>query len=238
LLQICESVGGYGDTGITGNATLLRQFLSHINIGVAEVRSQMLKVDRSWKSDDYNYADFGIATIPLVASQFDYSIPIAASGNNVATLLRVNHIYYTIGAERIYLDVMDRRNQNNATATGTPCAYYFDGKSILFDIAPNAAFISSAPNVYVDFSRLDDPYVTTNLTHHPGFLATYHHILAYKAIALDKLMSNPNISLRLSSGDMKNPGMFESGIIQLQDDVSRMSGDLRSVIKPKLTPHI
>lgn len=238
LINICESLGGYGDGGISNNTTLLKQFTNYINIAIGEVRHHLLKVDRNWKADDYNYTNYPDAPITLVASQFDYELPVAATGNNLATLLRVNHVYYVQGAERIYLDPMDRREQYNATTTGTPTAYYFDGKSIWFDVAPNAAFITSVSTFHVDFSRLDDPFVSGDTTQQPGFLGTYHHILSYKAVSLGKLKEDPPFALRLSSGDMKRPGMFESGIEELQSGHSRMNGDKRNIMRGKLTPHI
>lgn len=238
LINICESVGGYGDGGISGDTTLLKQFTNYINIAIAEVRSQLLKVDGGWKPDDYNYTDISDAPITLVASQFDYELPVAATGNNLATLLRVNHVYYVSGSQRVYLDPMDRREQYNSTITGVPTAYYFDGKSIVFDVAPNADFIASVSTFHVDFSRLDDPFVSTDTTQQAGFIGSYHHILSYKAVALDKLRTDTAFSLRLSSGDMDRPAMFESGIKELQSAYSRMNGDRRAKVTPKLTPHI
>lgn len=238
ILQVCESLAYLGNTTITANSTLKAQFTNYINIAIGEIRHHLLKVDRSWKADDYNYTNVPDAPITFVASQFDYELPVAATGNNLATLLRVNHVYYISGTERIYLDVMDRREQHNSTATGTPTSYYFDGKSIWFDIAPNAAFITSVTSFHVDFSRLDDPFVVGDTAQQPGFLGTYHHIIAYKACSLYLLGSRPDLALRYSTGDMNNPGMFESGIKELQTAYTRMNGDMRHKITPKLTSWI
>lgn len=238
LLQICESLAGLGDTGITGDATLKAQFTNYINIGVGEIRQHLLKVDRNWKADDYKYTNVPDAPITFVASQFDYELPVAATGLDLATLLRVNHMYYVLGTQRIYLDPMDRREQYNSTTTGIPTAYYFDGKSIWFDFAPSAAFITSVATFHVDFSRMDDPFVVGNTTQQPGFIGTYHHIIAYKAVSLYLLGINPVLSKSYSTGDMNRPGMFESGIKELMSAYSRMNGDKRHIMRPKLTPHI
>lgn len=238
LLQICESLSFLGDTAITGDSTLKAQFTNYINIAIGEVRQHILKVDRNWKADDYNYTNAPDAPITFVASQFDYELPVAATGLNLATLLRVNHVYYVSGTERIYLLPIDRREQNNSTATGTPTAYYFDGKSIWFDIAPSATFITSVATFHVDFSRLDDPFVVGDTTQQPGFIGTYHHIIAYKACSLYLLGSKPDLAKMYSSGDMDKPGMFESGIKELLSAYARMNGDKRHIMKPRLTPHI
>lgn len=239
ILQICESLCFLGDGGITNDSTLLAYFTNYVNIAIGEVRHHILKVDRSWKADDYNYTNVPEAAITLVASQFDYELPVAASGNNLSTLLRVNHVYYISGTERIYLDTIDRRAQGNATTTGTPTAYYFDGKSIWLDIAPNASFISNvATTIRVDFSRLDDPFVTTDTTQQPGFIGTYHHLVAYKASALYLLGKQPDLAQRYSSGDMKRPGMFEAGIEELKEAHLRMNGDRRARMTPKKSLYI
>lgn len=238
ILQVCESLCYLGDTGITADATLKAQFTNYINIAIGEVRHHMLKVDRSWKADDYNYANVPDAPITFVNSQFDYELPVAATGNNLATLLRVNFVYYVLGAERIHLTPMTGKDQLNSTATGTPTAYYFDGKSIWFDVAPDAAFIVSVPTFHVDYSRLDDPFVVGDTTQQPGFIGTYHHIIAYKASALYLLGARPDLSLRYSTGNMDSPGMFESGIKELQIGYARMNGGLRQKITSKLTSWI
>ena len=242
ILQICESLCFLGDAAITGDTTLLAQFTNYVNIAIGEIRHHLLKVDRSWKADDYNYTNYPDAPISFVASQFDYELPVAASGNNLATLLRVNYVYYIQGTERIYLTPITARDQYNATATGTPLGYYFDGKSIWFDIAPDADFIADVTQFHVDFSRLDDPFVTNDHTNQtgqqPGFIGTYHHLVAYKASSLYLLGTKPELARIYSSGDMERPAMFEAGVKELMSGYTRMAGDRKHVMKPKLTPHI
>jgi hypothetical protein len=238
LINICESLCFLGDGAISGDAVLLKQFTNYINIGVAEVRSRINRVDRSWKSEYYNYTNAPIAPIAIVSGQFDYEIPVASVGANVATFLRMNHIYYVLGEERQYLTPMDRREQYNATATGTPTAYYFDGKSIYFDIAPDADFLADVTTFYADYSRLDDPFISTDTTQQPGFIGTYHHILAYKASSLYFLGKDPSLSRMYSTGRDDTPGMFESGRLQVEKDIVRMNGDKRHIMTPSITPYI
>lgn len=238
ILQVCESLCFLGNTGITANSTLKSQFTNYINIAIGEVRHHLLKVDRTWKADDYNYTNYPDAPVSFVASQFDYELPVSATGLNLATLLRVNYVYYILGTERIHLTPVTSRDQLNASATGTPSAYYFDGKSIWFDVAPDSAFIASVATFHVDFSRLDDPFVTGDTTQQPGFMGTYHHLIAYKASALYLLGSNVALSRTYSSGDMDRPAMFEAGIKELQSAYTRMNGGIIHKITAKLTPWI
>lgn len=238
LMQVAESICGLGDGGITSEATLLKQMVNYANIAVAEVRSELLMVDKSWKADDYNYTNIADAPISFVASQFDYQLPVSATGENPATLLRVNHVYYVSGSERVYLPPMDRREQYNASATGTPSAYYFDGKSIFFDTAPDAAFIATIPTFHVDFSRMDDAFVSGDTTQQPGFLGTYHHILAYKMASLYFSFKDLQRSRYFSSGDKNAPGLFENGLKSLVASAVRMNGDKRQVMTPHLTPYL
>lgn len=238
IIQICESLGGYGDGGISGDSTLLKQFINYANIAIAEVRQNILKVDRSWKSDDYNYTNIPDAPISFVADQFDYTIPVAYTGGDVSTLLRVNYVYYIQGTEKVFLSPVTGRDITNATATGIPSEYYFDGKSLKFDIAPDAAFIASVATFHVDFSRLDDPLTSSDTTQQPGFLASYHHVLCYKMVSLDKMKTDTNYALRLSSGDIDRPGMFETGVKELMKAYARMNGDRRQRFTPHITPYI
>ncbi len=236
LINICESLCLLGDGAISGNTLLLKQFTNYINIGIAEVRHHIMKVDKTWKSDDYNYTNLPEAPITFVLEQYDYEVPVASNGANVATLLRINHIYYVKSGQRIYLTPMLGRERVNVgdTVTGTPTAYYFDGKSIWFDMAPSQETIDDIQEFYVDFSRLDDPFVSGDTTQQPGFLATYHHILAYKAVALHRLPENINLALTYSSGDIKRPGMFEAGILELMSGYASMNGDMPK----RMTPHV
>ena len=223
VLQVCESLAGLGDGGITGNTLLLKNFVNYVNIAVAEVRDATMEVDASWKADDYNYTNISHAPITLVAGQRDYEMPVAATGNNVATLLRVNGIYILSGGERVYLRAMES-NESPSTTNGAPTAFYFDGKSIFFECPPDATFVSTYTSFYVDYARLDDPFVSTDTTQQPGFLGTYHHILAFRAVSLYELKPNPQYALLLSSGDMERPGQFEAGLKRLKAAVSRMNG--------------
>jgi hypothetical protein len=232
ILQVCETLCYLGDTGITANSTLKSQFTNYINIAIGEIRDHILEVDKSWKADDYNYTNSPDAPITFVASQFDYELPVAATGLNLATLLRVNSVYYISGTEKIYLTPITNKENANATATGTPTAFYFDGKSIWFDIAPSSSFITSVTTFHVDFSRLDDPFVTGDTTQQPGFMGTYHHLVAYKASSLYLLGANPTLSERYSTGDMDRPGKFENGIKRLKLAYSRMNGAKRHVMTP------
>jgi hypothetical protein len=135
----------------------------------------------------------------------------------------VNNIYIVKDDTRQYLRPM-QPNEVETTESGVPTAYRFIGKTIFFDCPPNAEFLANYTSFHVEYQRLDDPFVTGDTTQQPGFLGTYHHILAYKAVGMYMLQPNPTYALRLSSEDEDRPGMFESGLKQLKESTAKMNG--------------
>lgn len=215
LIQVCESLCRLGDGGISNNATLLKQFVNYINIAVGEVRSAMLQVDHTWKSDDYNYTNYPDAPISFVADQSDYELPVAATGNNLATLLRVSGVYILSGNERVYLRPMtndEPRSSNN----GSPTAFRFHGKSIWFDCEPDSTFVTNYTRFYVEFQRLDEPFASTDTTQQPGFIGTYHHLLGFRASALYMIAPEPQTAQLFNSE-------FLRGVENLKASVSSMN---------------
>ena len=218
LIQLCETFAVLGDTGISGNATLLSQFTNYINIAVGDVRSAMMRVDRTWKSDDYNYTDYPDAPITLVLSQADYTLPVSATGLNAATLLRVNGVYFILNGVRIYLRKMDNDESRYAT-NGIPTAYKLQGKSIFLDYQASSDALTLYTNLHIEFQRLDDPFVSGDTTQQPGFQANYHHILAFRACAL----------YFRGFDQAKSQGFqvdFEKGLANLTIDTAKMDDGL------------
>ena len=69
LIQRCELLTGLGDTGISGDATLLKHFTSLINQTYHKVVTMILQSQDEWDFDDKNHTDYPILTTDLVVSQ-------------------------------------------------------------------------------------------------------------------------------------------------------------------------
>ena len=134
IIQRCEALSLLGDTGISGNTILLRQFTGAVNQAYLEIVSQIMKVDTNWKFDDFNYNDYPEAPINLVASQRDYTLPVATVGANIATVLRINEVWVlNTSGLRQRLELMSANEEFDYISTGTPTKYRTDGKIYLHE---------------------------------------------------------------------------------------------------------
>lgn len=238
LIQLCEQLCSLGDGGISTDTVLLKRFTNYLNMAQDQATAAIMSVDKNHKYDDYNYGDIPDAPIALVADQRDYSIPVASVGANLATNLRVNGVYFLKSNQRNYLRYM-LQSEPLLEASGMPSAYQLHGKSIFFDVPPDADTVSDYTSVHVQFQRAQERFVSTgDDSKEPGFLGLFHPSLAVKASAIYLLPTNPNLSLMYSSGDMKRPAMFENDLYNLISMWGRMAEDAPKTITPHLTPHI
>lgn len=240
LIQLCEDFSKLGILGISGNAILLQRFTNLINIAYGEVVSAIMKVDKNWKWDDSNYTDYPEASITLVDSQRDYELPVASTGANTATLLRINRVWVllTDGVTRQELTLMGQDEDFDTSSTGMPSKYRLNGKSIYIDQRPATGSVTLTGGLVIQFQRIPDAFLSTDTTQQPGFMQTYHHLLALKASAWYLLPVEPSLSLQYSSGREDAPGMFETGIKNLQADYAGKTDDAPRGIRTKPICHI
>lgn len=222
LIQLCESLCLIGDTGISSNSTLLIQFTNYLNMALGEVWSAIIKVNKTAKQDDFNYTDIPDAPIALVASQSDYTWPVASTGANANTLQAINGIYYTKNGIRSYLRPMEN-HETLMAIDGVPTAYRIQGKSIFLDVQPSASFIADVTNLHVEFQRIPSYFTATgNDTKQAGFMAIHHPLLAIKASSWYLKPINPGLSRQYSSGRRDAPGDFETALTNLETDYARL----------------
>jgi hypothetical protein len=190
LLQVSETLSLLGDGGITSNTTLTRQFINYINQAYWEVFMAILTVDKNWKADDFNYTDYPEAPITLVDSQRDYELPVAVTGANIATLLRVNRVWVLdTQGNRMLLEAMDTDEDFDYITTGIPTKYRLHGKSIYMNVRPASGQVTLTSGLIVQFQRVPDPFAYADLdgnkesTQQPGFMETFHDLLALRASA-------------------------------------------------------
>lgn len=218
-IQKCEALCLIGDGGITGDATLLKQFTSYINTAYYEVWMAQLSVDKQWKRDDYNYTDLPDAPITLFASQSDYSLPVAVTSANTSTFLRLNGVYYTDSTGvRIYLRPMES-DETLMAIDGVPVAYQNNGKSIRLNVQPSSAFVTQFTNLHVEFQRVPDAFLSTDTIQQAGFLETYHDLLPLKASAIYLLPVNPNLSAMYEQRFLARLELFKRDIANMDDSV-------------------
>jgi hypothetical protein len=191
LVQTCELLLDLGDTGISGNATLLAQFTNLINRSYDNVCSLILQNEGDYTWDDSNYTDFPIATTDLVTTvgseQSDYTLPIASAGKSVNTFLRLikvnvkdagGHWYtlYPISESRTEAPL-----ENLFEQPGSPKYYKTLASSIILYPAPLADTVTSTGGLKLFFQRDKANFVSTDTSKEPGFPSIYHYLLALEA---------------------------------------------------------
>jgi hypothetical protein len=134
--------------------------------------------------DDFNRTDYPEAPITMVSGQADYTLPVAATGDSVATCLRVDSVFLKKGGERIPITFMEKNDERSDTP-GVPNKFTVDGKSIIF----NRPFSSSAlteygSTFYVLFRRVHNPFAYTDTNVEIGIISTAHELLGFRASAM------------------------------------------------------
>ena len=197
IVQRCEALSNLGDAAISGDTTLLRQFVAYVNSAYEEVVMAILSVDKHWKFDDFNRTDYPEAPLDMVDSRRDYQLPVAASGDNMATLLRVNRVWVldSDGTTRHELTRMTDDENFDTTNTGIPTKYRLHGQSIYLDPRPKTCSLTLTDGLLILYQRPPDAFTSSDTTQQPGFMATYHDLLPLKASAIYLLPTNPNLSL-------------------------------------------
>jgi hypothetical protein len=231
IIQHCEDLCNLGDTGITGNSVLFKKFASNVNIGNKKVAAAIMKVDKMWKFDDFNYTDFPRGTVTLVANQKDYTLPAATASGNASTLLGVTKIAVldtnsTPQEKTLVLTNMSEADLNNMyPVAGLPCVYRLVGNSVKMWPAPSSTYCTLASGLIVYFQRTPKPFDTTTTDSiEPGFLSTHHILLSYYASYLYLIPKDTKLATSYLQ-------LFNSGIDDLQVDYSNMNDDNRSVIQ-------
>ena len=221
-IQFIESLCKLGDGGITNDATLFKQITSYFNQSCKEIEIALLRVDDNFKWDDFNYTDFPIATINLVANQRDYTLPAATSGGNASTLwklLRVrilsnSGLYDTIRP----INVKENESDDGSQYAGIPTKYRLLGNSIRLSPVPKAGDVTLTSGLEIQFQRSGVDFTTASTTTQPGFIDAYHDLPCYDTAYRYLLPINTDLALRYKQ-------IVTERLILLQSDWTNRSQD-------------
>jgi hypothetical protein len=211
IVQFTESLCKLGDAGITGDSVLFKQITSYLNQAYKKVAIAILRVDRNWKWDDTNYSDFPIATIDLVSGQRDYTLPAAVSGGNASTLWQIDLVEIMDSQGDYYEIHLMEYGDNENTDTGNPTKYNVIGNSIRLQPIPLSGSVTLTAGLRIRFKRSIVEFTTASTTEQPGFIDTYHDLLAYDAASTYLMPFNRQLAL-----DYKND--FAVRLKELQSD--------------------
>ena len=225
-MQMTESLSLVGDGGFTGDSTLFAKITSYINIAYNEVVDAILDVDTNWKFDDANRTDYPEATITMVASQRDYTLPVAFVGADSSTLLKINRVWVLDkNGNRQQLSLMNPNDDFDYSTTGLPSQYRLNGKSIFLDVRPSSTATTLTNGLIIQFERIQDYFTTEDATQEPGFIATYHDLLPLKASSLYLLPINTDLAERYEA-------RFQARLQKLKSAYSYMNDDATNRMQP------
>lgn len=220
-IQFVESLCKLGDGGITSDSTLFKQITSYFNQADKKVSMSLLKVDKNWTFDDSNYTDFPIATIDLVASQRDYTLPGATSGGNTSTLWKINKVEVLNGTEYQEIRLMVD-GEDEVTTVGTPTAYNLMGSSLRFKELPQTL----TAGLRITFQRSGIEFTTASTTQQPGYMDVYHDLPCYDVASTYLLPFDADLATRYSN-------IYESRLLKLGSDwLERVK--TRNSLQPKV----
>ena len=224
-IQTAEHLCRLGDAGISGNAVLLAQFTGLINRAYLEVTTAILSVDKNCKFDDFNYTDFPEASITLVDAQQDYTLPVAVTGQNIATLLRVNKVWVLdSNGDRHQLSPMGPDDDFDREATGLPTRYRINGKSILLDVLPAKESVKLSGGLIIAFQRVPDAFTSADTTQQPGFMETYHDLLPLRASSWYLLPTNPELALQYERQFLSRIEQLKGSYATFDDNIPKRLG--------------
>lgn len=187
IIQTCELLLDLGDGGISGNSTLLAQFTNLANVSDDNIVSQIMQNEGDYTWDDFNYTNFPIATKNLVTTagseQSDYALPVAASGSDASTFLRlikVNILDAGGNWQTVYPiseSMVEQPLENIFNTPGFPKYYKQLANSIFLYPAPLDNQVTATNGLKLFFQRDNARWVTTDTTKQPGFPSIYHYLM-------------------------------------------------------------
>lgn len=197
-VQMMESLCLLGDGGITNDTTLFAKMTGLYNQAVKETEEAIMKVDKNWKWDDFNYTDFPIATIDLADQQRDYTLPASTSGGNSATLWKVNRIRIK-GIDGLYYPIdpltpSEEETQVGTTYSGTPRNYRLNGGSVRLSPIPKTGNVTMTAGLEVQFQREGVKFTVSDTTKQAPIPSSFHDIPCLKASAMYLLPLNPSLA--------------------------------------------
>lgn len=179
-IQFCELRTGLGNGGISGNATLLKQFTTLINEGSSKVWHIIFAMRGGWKYDDANNTDLPQASQSLTAGISKYALPTDALTVNRIEVLDANGIYQKL--EPIRIEGIDGAVDEFLKTDGLPRYYRLIGNTIEVFPAPSATAVTLTSGIKVYFDRGSVAFVSTDTTKTFGFASEYHDIPPRKAV--------------------------------------------------------
>lgn len=185
IIQACESYCNLGDTGISGNATLLKEFTRYINEVNSRVWHMIFMSYGGWQYDDGNQVDLPAASDTITSGQTSYALPPTALTVRGVEVKDEGGIWTPLVAITEEM-IRDRQAMGEFFKTsGSPLYYQLVGNTVRIYPASN---YTQAASFKVFFDRASFAFASDDTTDTPGFASEYHGILPIGA-SIQWLMS-------------------------------------------------
>lgn len=208
IIQDCESKCLLGDGGISGNASLLKEFTRYVNKANSAVWYWIFSAYGGMTYDDGNQANLPSATDTLTSGQATYALPSSAltvTGIEVKNSGGVWIPLLPITLEQIKQHAAEGEFYKTAA---TPLYYRVVGTTV--KLYPAANWTQSA-SFKVFFDRGSVSFASSDTTATPGFASEFHDALSVGAsvewLKVNKSSSSALETLRLDwNGDEDRTG--------------------------------
>lgn len=231
IIQNAESLSKLGDGGISGNTTLMAKFTGWVNDAYYKVARAILTVDKNWRWDDFNWTSpnaFPVATNTLVSGQRDYILPRATNASNQSTLWKVYKVRIKdLNGEWYDLVPLSGNEDETDNGSGIPKNYRLLANSIRLSDPPLTGKVTLPAGIQVWFQREFVKFTTSSTTEQPGFLSSYHHLLALDASATFLMPNDSALAANYIA-------LFNAGLNELKDSYALRNDDPNTV--KRMTP--
>lgn len=233
LIQRCEDICGLGATGISGNATLLSQFVGWLNQWNGTAASYAIQA-----FDGHDFDDKGYTTLPsgtfAGATTRDYNfddtylmlkvklVNVSYDGTNYVPATPFDD------AQDLSISIKDPNVDDNFSRS-TP-KYDLTGNGFKLYPAFTSAEVSAGAKVYVEWFRMPRVFATTGTdTYQPCVDFQFHHFPAVGASYEYCKLYKPDVAVSLRNDIYGNGANFKGLLKEIQEWYSRKQPYKRSL---------
>jgi len=236
IIQRCEQWTGLGDTGISGDATLLKQFTGIVNDGFDEIMPLLLSYTDKGRWDDLNNTDYPIATFNLVSGQNDYSVKVDGSSLDILRIFDVQILDSPTSTDYVTITKIGLDDPKAipamapaSTDTGTP-EWWLERDNVIF-LNPNPNY-SATNGVKIFFERIESYFASTDTTKAPGIPRIFHPLLVFIASRDWLVMNKPSNTVNIATLNQKIT-LLKQGITDLSSARNPTHSRIRTNYEPE-----
>lgn len=171
LIQACETICGLGDTGISGNTQLLKEFTRHINKVQSEMWTWIFFSYGGWQFEDANQSGQPNASQTLTSGTSEYTPPTGTHGIRGVEVQDTGGVWHTL-APLTPEEIRQRQAISEFFKTASnPMYYTLVGNKITIYPAPN---YTQASSLKVFYDREMVAFASTDTTKIPGIPSVFH----------------------------------------------------------------